>query len=232
MRDDVYDELVAEYGEPTNRREAEPATTEKYRSILPERLVGHWQTEGLGQFRDGLMFIVNPDDWKSTVEEWLQGTPYPKFGSFHAYRRTAFGRIDLYNDRIGATTSIIPLGACVSSRSTRLRSDPESLDLSLVIELTSPSGSCDMHDIHNEPLFSRALAKLGPVGWDEMYAFEPALALGGTAKLDNLVKVKWREHLSLLYQIQPPRVPYTDIHIPQELLKIELPPDLLKPPSK
>jgi hypothetical protein len=34
-----------------------------------------------------------------------------------------------------------------------------------------------------------------------MYAFEPALCLGGLPKLENLVKVKMIEHLVLLSQL-------------------------------
>ncbi len=39
-------------------------------------------------------------------------------------------------------------------------------------------------------LFELALKKLGPLDSDEMYAFVPALALGGSMELKNLKKVK------------------------------------------
>ncbi|WP_241150818.1 T6SS immunity protein Tdi1 domain-containing protein, partial [Pseudomonas viridiflava] len=39
-------------------------------------------------------------------------------------------------------------------------------------------------------LFELALKKLGPLDPDEMYAFVPALALGGSMELKNLKKVK------------------------------------------
>lgn len=39
-------------------------------------------------------------------------------------------------------------------------------------------------------LFELALKKLGPLDSDEMYAFVPALALGGSMELKNLQKVK------------------------------------------
>lgn len=52
-----------------------------------------------------------------------------------------------------------------------------------------------------QPLFDRALTVLGPLAFDEMYAFEPALALGGKADLMHLRKVKCVEHLVLLAQV-------------------------------
>ena len=54
--------------------------------------------------------------------------------------------------------------------------------------------------LDDKPIFKKAVKKLGPLGWYEMYAFEPALALIGDAALtmDNLVKVDARVHMLLL----------------------------------
>ncbi|OJU92884.1 MAG: hypothetical protein BGO19_10875, partial [Acinetobacter sp. 38-8] len=54
--------------------------------------------------------------------------------------------------------------------------------------------------LDNKPIFKKAVKKLGPLGWYEMYAFEPAFALIGDAALtmDNLVKVDARVHMLLL----------------------------------
>ncbi|WP_229520035.1 T6SS immunity protein Tdi1 domain-containing protein [Massilia oculi] len=46
-----------------------------------------------------------------------------------------------------------------------------------------------------EPLYSRALAELGPLGFDEVYGFEPAIVLGGKMRLENLAKLKLDVHL-------------------------------------
>ena len=59
----------------------------------------------------------------------------------------------------------------------------------------------DQKDDLETPLFDRALKALGPLARDEMYGFEPALALGGKADLRNLRKVKAVEHLVMLAQL-------------------------------
>jgi hypothetical protein len=59
----------------------------------------------------------------------------------------------------------------------------------------------EQKDHHDKPLFERALKKLGPLAADEMYGFEPTLALGGKADLKNLHKVKAVEHLVILAQL-------------------------------
>jgi hypothetical protein len=50
-------------------------------------------------------------------------------------------------------------------------------------------------------MFEPAKKKLGLLTQDEMYAFVPALAFGGSRDLANLEKVKAVEHLILLSQI-------------------------------
>ncbi len=57
------------------------------------------------------------------------------------------------------------------------------------------------NDCLDRPLFDRAVKSLGPLAADEMYGFEPALALGGKAELESLRRVKAVEHLVLLAQL-------------------------------
>lgn len=61
--------------------------------------------------------------------------------------------------------------------------------------------SLDELDPLERPLFDRALKMYGPLGPNEMYGFEPALALGGKPELANIRKVKAVEHLVLLAQL-------------------------------
>jgi hypothetical protein len=69
----------------------------------------------------------------------------------------------------------------------------------------------DFEDESEKPLFKRAVKKLGIVGPDEIYAFEPALALGGSARLTSLMKVKLEEHLHFLAELGETQVIHIDI---------------------
>jgi len=51
------------------------------------------------------------------------------------------------------------------------------------------------------PLFEKALPLLGSPSRDECYAFEPALALGGSGDLETIRRVKMREALGVLAQL-------------------------------
>ena len=64
----------------------------------------------------------------------------------------------------------------------------------------------DVIDSDDQPLFERALAKLGPLDHDTMYGFVPALALGGEPSLDRLQKLEAHIHLSILSQVTELRI--------------------------
>ena len=85
----------------------------------------------------------------------------------------------------------------------------EDLSFSNMIGLVDQE-SVDFEDQNEKPLFRRALKKLGALGPDEMYAFEPSLSLGGSAQLSTLVKVKIEEHLNFLAQLKETEVLHLD----------------------
>lgn len=217
MRDDNYSYAIKIWGEPTDFRCVGEEVIQNYESIFPLNVLRYWRQEGFCQFRHGLLFSVNPGDWQPTVDEWVAGTPYERFGRFYALTRSAFGKVFLFNEEIGATAKIDSLLGNVYSYKTDIVTN-RAKEISAGMAFTRDPEELDCRDEHGNYLFERALAKLGPVGWDEMYAFEPALALGGTPRLENLVKVDWRVHMTLLRQMTDVHVPFTDINLPKGVL--------------
>lgn len=71
----------------------------------------------------------------------------------------------------------------------------------------------DYPDETDQPLFDRALAKLGPLAPDEMYGFEPALVAGGKPRLEFLHRVKLDQHLTLLRQLAAPSLPLSGMDL-------------------
>jgi hypothetical protein len=53
---------------------------------------------------------------------------------------------------------------------------------------------------------------------DEVYAFEPAIVLGGKMRLENLAKLKLGVHLTVLRQLASPTLPFSNIDI-EKILK-------------
>lgn len=217
MRDDNYNYAIKIWGEPTDKRCVSDQVIRKYSSIMPSNVLRYWEHEGFCQFRQGLFFSVNPEDCQFIVDEWITGTPYQDIGRFYALTRSAFGKVFLFNERIGATVTINAVLGSVYSYKTDV-ADERSKEISAGMSFTPELDELDCRDERGVYLFDRALAKLGPVGWDEMYAFEPALALGGVPRLENLVKVDWRVHMTLLRQMTDVHVPFTDINLPKGII--------------
>jgi hypothetical protein len=209
-RDENFALGVTFWGEPTDTRPVAAETLDKYREIMPPVILDIWRREGFCQFKNGLYYGVNPDDWQHVVDDWLRGTPFEKFGKFYALTRSAFGCIYLYNQVIGGRSIIDVLYHQVRSGSVQ-RQTPRMLAIMAAGAFSREPEYEDKFDENEKPLMLRALAKLGPVGWDETFAFEPALALGGTPSIKNVVKVKWDQHFSFLRQLQDPSIPYMDI---------------------
>lgn len=51
------------------------------------------------------------------------------------------------------------------------------------------------------PQYTEAVNKLGNLEQDECFGYVPLLGLGGSEKVDNLDKVKIREHIELISQM-------------------------------
>ena len=200
MRKECIEIVIEEFGEPTHVHPTTEAILDKYTNILPSIIIDIWRHEGFCQFQNGLYYIVNPDDWQDVVDVWIDNTPYQKLGQFYALARNAFGYLYVYNPDTGTKLTISTILSTISGSIRGYFTDKEK---EISIEGFFGLTDWDKEDftlLDNKPIFKKAVKKLGPLGWYEMYAFEPAFALIGDAALtmDNLVKVDARVHMLLL----------------------------------
>lgn len=203
MRDEFFQSMIDNLGEATLRREVPAASIDKYQSKLPPALLGYWREEGWCSFADGLFWIVDPDAYKATLDMWLQGSGLAEIDNYHVIARDAFGSLYAWGERYQRKITVSSLAGGIVALKNQLQKPNPQPDRSLGIFLGSTSrDSLDFEDIQGKPLFQRALAKLGPVAEDEMYAFEPALCIGGKADLEHMVKVKMVEQLKILDQLR------------------------------
>lgn len=203
MRDEFFQSMIDNLGEATSRREVPEASFDKYQSKLPAALLGYWREEGWCSYADGLFWIVDPDAYKATLDMWLQGSGLAEIDNYHVIARDAFGSLYAWGERYQRKITVSSLaGGIVALKNQLQKSNPQP-DRSLGIFLGSTSrDSLDFDDNQGRPLFQRALAKLGPVAEDEMYAFEPALCIGGKADLEHMVKLNLEVHLMILDQLR------------------------------
>lgn len=195
--DEIFSLFIEEMGEPIFRQEVPPSTIARYRSIFPEKLLDYWIEHGWCGYGEGIFWTVNPQDYEGVVASLIEGTPLQGRDNYHIIARGAFGDLYLYGERSGFSLDIVPYTSNYCGRiqaSATNESDKQVQGFFLLMDRES-------NDFGN--FFEPAKNKLGRLEPDEMYGFIPALAFGGTLRLENIQKVKTVEHLTLLSQLSP-----------------------------
>jgi hypothetical protein len=172
------------YGTGSNCRAAPSETVEKYAHGVPEELLQYWREVGWCAYARGLVWLMNPDDLVDVLDDWLG----PDHGAI-PFCRSAFGNIFVWHQ--GEVKSL----ATQSGRINTVMSRIDVFFNGVLLDERYLDG------MFHKKLFRQALKKLGPLEYDECYAFEPVLALGGSGELDTVRKVKMREYLGILAQL-------------------------------
>jgi hypothetical protein len=178
-----------------------------FKDKLPNRLLEYWQEYGFCGWGEGIFWTVNPADYSEILDLWLAGTPFVGKDNYYVIGRTVFGRLLIWGEASGPSLDINPCYGMIfpTDETEELKETGGDMSIDLFFSSASKS-SMEEEDTEGKPLFERAMAKLGPLDADEMYAFVPALALGGAPKLENLQKVKVLEHLAFLAELGEKKV--------------------------
>jgi hypothetical protein len=208
-KDEDFELFLESMGEASSRRPVPPQRIERYRNVFPGALLDFWQAEGWCGYADGRFWTVDPEDYRGVVEFWLRDTPFERIDNYHAFARTAFGTLYLWGERNQRRISVVcPLNSIVALKNeVTSRSINPDLAIKSLFAMMEPEHA-DMRGIDGELLFERVRGTLGPLAWDEVYGFEPALVLGGSPVVENVRKLRADVHLSILRQLAVPEVPF------------------------
>ena len=204
---EVFAHFLAHFGPAHDRTDLSPRSVARYEALVPRRLQEWWTEQGLCGYGDGLFWFVDPADYESILRSLLSDTPLANDDEFTVIARNAFGSLWAWGRETGTLRISVAHGLVFSDRPPRPRrsqSQQESAFDVLLVTLTRRFA--DFYDNAGKPLFARALKRLGRLAPDQMYGFQPALCLGGSADLENLQRVSVLEHLAMLVQLEPSRV--------------------------
>lgn len=193
--DETLSLFIESIGAPIYRQEVPPSSIERYRGKLPDKLLEYWAEHGWCGYGEGIFWTVNPLEYEGVVASWLESTPLATRDIYHLVARSAFGDLYLFGENTGFSLKI----TAALSRYTGSTYEIAENDMNREVELFFSSIDKEYNDF--DGLFDSALKRLGAPDKDEMFAFVPALTLGGRISLKNLEKVKTIEHLVLLSQI-------------------------------
>jgi hypothetical protein len=196
---DYYlNEFLNNWGRPTQMLRPDENLLRELARKIPANLIRYWRELGFSVFKDGLMLLCNPVDWKPVVDEWIKGTELETLDNYIPIMRGAFGDFNLFGLRHGSVANLfIWEGAVMGDR--ELPKVPREMVIETRIGRWGPK-SFDRHE-YEDVNFWNVFKKLGPLQPNEIYGFVPMLPMGGTRDLDHVQKVDAFAHLSILCQV-------------------------------
>ncbi|MDX2301280.1 MAG: DUF1851 domain-containing protein [Microscillaceae bacterium] len=180
-----------EYYPPTAiHGQADELMLQQYRGYIPDLLLELWTNVGFGKYADGLIEIVDPEDFRHTLQYWLsKRNPlyFPiaisGFGDLFYYRKLG----DKAEDVCMLDVHYRQVEVCTWSLKSFFNQHIAHEDF--------------MIDTLRSDLFNESRASLGELEKNEIFYFVPALILGGKISNSNIEKGNAQVHLHLLYQM-------------------------------
>lgn len=215
--DRYLDFFIKKVGRTNVHQDTPSGIIEKYRGKIADKLLEYWEIEGFRAYGESIVWTVNPDDYREVVDLYLKDTPFEFLDIYHVFTKTAFGTLKAVGEKTGQTITIeIAFNAIVAiEKEIKTITD----DRDLVIQSYFAMGRksrYDMEDIEKSPLFDRALAKLGPLSVDEVYAFDPLLPKAkeeNALTLEHLCKRNIFEYIKEIRQCGIPSVPFAGVEV-------------------
>jgi len=199
--DEYYEDFIIEFGKPTSSKTVSKETIEKYRGKLPDMLLAYWEEYGFIGLKNGLFWLVNPEEFEDTLESWIGDTEIVNKDDYHVIARSGFGNLYLWGQETGFMYEIECNNGWILEKDgyTKTISEGKS-DFALQVFLVCfDAEDIDLDDFETDkPLFDDLVKKFGPLDDDEVFGFEPALFLGGDQTFKNINKLDLHTHLNIL----------------------------------
>lgn len=176
--------MINEINDFKTIKEVDKETIEKYRGKLPDEYLDIWQEHGCGTFYGGYLKIIDPEDYRDLLENsyFLGNRAIP-------FLATAFGDLIIWEDN----KYVVIVKYRYGERSVIESGFDFFMDDILFGVLDEKYLSIKQYDA--------AVKKYGELEYDECFGYVPLLALGGKESVDNLKKVKMKEHIELIYSM-------------------------------
>lgn len=157
---------------------------QKYKTIIPEEMTRIWRDYGFGRLMGGYLKVINPEYY----QEMLSQT-YFRGNISVPILTTAFG--DIITLEEGQYIGMVKYkNGSFMILAKNFKRFKQNLGDDYFVE-----------KYFQIPLYTEAVKRLGELEKDECFGYVPLLGLGGSEKLENLKKVKIREHIELISQM-------------------------------
>jgi hypothetical protein len=163
---------------------------EKYRDKVPAHLISIWSSTGLGKYNDGLIELINPEDYEPVLWTWLGR----EIHNYVPFAISAFGEL-LYYRKLTETDEDVCLIDIQYRKIEVLTWDLVEFFEDLL------SNEEEREEWFRESLFTEALAKHGELAKSEIFTFVPVLAFGGALEIDYIQKGNAQVYQHLVFSM-------------------------------
>ncbi|RIT59355.1 GAD-like domain-containing protein [Mycobacteroides abscessus] len=177
-----------------------------YTGLVPDCLISYWQEFGFSGFGNGLIWLVDPIEWKLTTEEiLLDSVQHPRLGDdaqYIPFARSAFGKVWFWTPGYGVSLVVEPVRGSMFFRSSGNDSSKEDFEWALKAFFTgTEKKQFDFLDREEQPMFDRVYEHLGALQFDEVYGFAPGLRIGGAAIVEATHLFQIHVHMAMLRSV-------------------------------
>jgi len=184
-----FDAFHRALGPGDKYRDLDDEAIERLSARLPAELMELLRSDGLCRYGGQLFFTVDDKDFEPARLAWVPNVPDATI-----FGRTALGTLYLWvpEEEAGGVHVLMPHIGRVSLLGT---------DITWFFDGTL-TDKVYIDDGLLRGWTAKAEQHAGRLEWDEMYGYEPALALGGRGRVEAIRRFKMNEHQLLLSQLQ------------------------------
>ncbi|MBC2005538.1 DUF1851 domain-containing protein [Listeria booriae] len=159
----------------------------KYSGSVPNELVTIWREYGMGTLLGGYLKLINPDDFQDILEEgyFRSEVSIPIFAM-------SMGDIITWEDNRYVRKLNYRMGTF------------EGIAAGFEFFLDDLASDYFKEKYFDLVQYQEAVERFGEPTYDECFGYIPLLALGGAEKVENLQKVKLREHILFISALAGP----------------------------
>jgi hypothetical protein len=203
MISEDFQYFIGQLGSVQDQESVEKTYADSYRGRLPASLIDFWNEEGWGSYADGMLKICDPELFVGVLQLIFKNDKDFKPRECSIFAFTVFGRLFGWHP-VHREFSIDLIDYSLSASSYVHPEEKTNEEIEIASYLTTfKKERNDLRDESDKLIYARAVKKLGHPALDECFGFFPALPLGGQKIVQNLKRVKAREHFALLAQLRP-----------------------------
>ncbi|GHU61368.1 hypothetical protein FACS189418_0910 [Clostridia bacterium] len=168
-------------------QKSEDSIVKEYITKVPNELIEIWRNYGFGSVKSGYLKIINPNEWLDILVEsyYVDKESIPIFV-------TGMGDIIVIDSK-GYFMLINYRKRVIKGVGRRFKT---------FFMMMESESILDEQFCWNP--YPDAVERYGKLEYDECFGYEPLLGLGGAEKVENLQKIKIKEHIQIITEFMGP----------------------------